>query len=151
MTFQREEFKIAYPEICPLLVKNSLETGAFSDLELQVDTATYEKMDELGSLRVFTARDSDNVLCGYALFFVHHSIHHMQSKQALQDVIFVDKSKRGFGLEFIKWCDIQLQSEGINAVLHAVTEKLNWGVMLKRLGYELTSHTWIKRLNRETA
>jgi hypothetical protein len=102
----------------------------------------------MGTLRTFTARDADGVLTGYCVFFVRHNIHYASSLQASQDVIYIDPERRGFGAEFILWCDQQLKEEGVQAVYHHVKQAHNFGPLLERFGYECVDLIYARRLDR---
>lgn len=148
MQFQREPASAElFTELFPLLEKHWAEVAHFKDIELEPDFDAYLTIDKQGAMRIFTARDDQQRLVGYSVFFVRSNIHYKSSIQASQDVIFIDPGVRGFGAEFILWCDEQLKSEGIQAVYHHVKAAHNFGPMLERLGYKLVDLIFTKRLN----
>lgn len=138
-------------ELTPLLTKHYREIAHFQDIELDPNWARYLQMSEAGGLRVFTARDESKTLVGYAAFFVSFNLHYQGSKQAAQDVIYIEKSTRGRGIgkAFIKFCDDSLRVEGVQAVYHHIKEKHNFGPMLETMGYELVDLIYAKRLDAE--
>jgi len=147
MLFNRE---IATPELfrelMPLLEKHYEEIAHHKDVPLDPDWQQYEKLEQINALRVFTARDADGRLVGYAVYFVRHNIHYRSSLQALQDILFIDPAVRGFGAKFILWCDKQLAAEGVHITYHHVKAAHNFGPMLERLGYNLVDLIFTKRL-----
>lgn len=148
MQFQRE--RLAGPlflELMPLLTKHWQEVAHFKDIPLEPDFATYEKLEEMGMIRAYTARTGEAQLVGYAVYFVKSNIHYKSSLQASQDVLFIDPNVRGFGAKFILWCDKQLKQEGCDAVYQHVKSAHNFGAMLERLGYSLVDLIYTKRLN----
>jgi len=54
------------------------------------NVGVYEASDKSGALRIFTARQVE-LLVGYQIFFVCSHPHTMQSIQAVQDILFIDK------------------------------------------------------------
>lgn len=134
-----------------MLQKHWGEIAHFSDIELNVDWATYFKMQDGGMLRMFTAREQDGTLVGYAVFIVRYNPHYADSLTALQDVIFIDPGKRGFGKKFIEWCDEQLRKEEVQLVVHHVKAAHNFGQMLESIGYELIDLMYGRRLDIEAA
>lgn len=124
------------------------EISAFKDIPLDPDIASYAKIEEVGALRVFTAREDGGELIGYAVFFIKPNIHYRTSLQALQDILYIHPQKRGFGMRFIAWCDEQLKNESIQVVYHHVKAKHNFGPMLERLGYGLVDLIYARRLDR---
>ncbi len=148
MQFQREPaITPLFNEMMPLLTLHWKEIAHFQDIPLEPDFETYAKLDEMGMLRTFTARDPEGKLVGYAVFFVKANLHYKSSIQAVQDVIFIDPTVRGFGANFILWCDEQLREEKIDAVYHHIKAAHNFGPMLERLGYSLVDLIYTKRLN----
>ncbi len=146
--YQREKFVDCIDELRPLLFKHWEEIARDKDIPLEIDEKTYYEMDFSGKLKIYTARNDENKLLGYCAFFINYNVHYKSSLQAVQDVIYIDKEHRGFGRDFIKWCDEQLKELGVQKVFHHVkVNKLNFGPMLQMLGYELADTLWAKRLD----
>lgn len=135
-------------EMWPLLERHWREISAFQDIPLKPDIEKYVAMEQAGNLRCFTVR-VDDALIGYAVFFVHMNLHYSTSLQAVQDVLYLEKSSRGAGVgrEFISWCDDQLKAESVQVVYHHVKEKLNFGPLLQGLGYKRIEALWARRLD----
>lgn len=137
MKFNLEKVRDIIEEIEPLLHKHYEEIAHFKTIPLDPDYDQYLQLEELGVIRLFTARTDDGLLVGYAVFFVRANLHYKSSLQAAQDIIFIDPAHRGTGAKFILWCDEQLKAEGVQAVYHHVKKAHNFGPMLERFGYEL--------------
>ena len=134
-------------EIFPLLEKHYDEVAHFKQIPLSPDFKQYKKLDEMGVLRCYTARDETGGIVGYAIFMVKHNIHYSTSLQAVQDVIFIHPERRGFGIKFIKWCDEMLKADGVEAVYHHVKrEHPALGVILSRIGYKEIDHIYGRAL-----
>lgn len=150
MTFQREFMSDELvDEIFPLLEQHWREIAHFQDIPLKPDWESYGKLESAGLLRVFTARDTEQKLIGYAAFFVRPAMHYMSSLQAMQDVIYVDPARRagGLGARLIIWCDEQLKAEGVQAVYHHVKAAHNFGPLLENMGYQLVDLIYTRRLD----
>lgn len=147
--FAREEYSQSLVfEIAPLLLKHYEEIAHFKDIALSPDWSVYQRLWKAGDLRIFTAR-IDGRLVGYCCFFVRYNPHYSTSLQAVQDILFVDKAAR-LGLwpyKFIKWCDIQLKTEGVQVVYQHVKAKQDFGVLLERMGYQLQDKIYSRRLD----
>lgn len=148
VTFQKETMKTLFSEAKELLKKHYLEIAHYQDIPLDIDEESYQKIEESGALICFTARDPSGII-GYSIYFLKRNIRYQSSIQAVQDVIFVDPEKRGFGMKFIGWCDDELRELGVQAVYHHVKAKHDFGPGLKRMGYELIDIVYGKRLDRE--
>lgn len=144
MKFQREDTSI-YEEMKPLLQLHWEEIAHYKDIPLEPDVAAYQAIEEAGNLRMYTVRE-DNELLGYGIFFIKHNPHYKSSVQAVQDIVFIRKDKRGQGREFIAWCDEQLQHEGVDVVYHHVKAAHNFGPLLERQGYKLIDYIYGKKL-----
>ena len=64
-------------------------------------------------IRVYTMRDPESNLIGYAVYIVRPNLHYKQTLTATEDIIFVHPDKRGYGMFFISWCDEQLKLIGV--------------------------------------
>ena len=150
MKFQAESVEAVLEEIKPLLVKHWEEVSFYKDIALDPDWDGYLRIEESGALRVYTARDDENVLVGYAVFFIKHNLHYKTSLQALQDIIFIDPEKRGtFGTKFIFWCEAQLRSEGVEIVYQHIKVSTPHTIELfKKLAYEPIDLILGKRINK---
>lgn len=148
VTFKRETANSElFHELMPLLEKHYHEIAHYKDIPLDPDFEQYEKLEQIDALRAFIARDDLGVMVGYAVYFIRHNIHYRSSKQALQDILFIDPERRGFGAKFILWCDKQLRAEGVQITYHHVKAAHNFGAMLERLGYRLVDLIYTRRLD----
>jgi len=146
LKFQRESVCSGLiDELRPLLRLHFDESEHFKDIPLDPDFEQYQKLDEAGMLRVFTVR-VDKELIGYSILFVMTSIHHKQSIHANHDVLFIHKEHRGIGSMFIKYCDEQLEAEGVDVVYQSTKLSYDFGKMLNRIGYEHVDNVYYRKL-----
>lgn len=150
MKFGREKAHQFIQEALDLFSTHWGEVGHYRDIPLEIDFEMYNKMEDAGVLRIYSARDDENQIIGYSFYLIKNNAHYKSSLQASQDIIFIHPEKRGFGKEFINWCDDELRKEGVQVVYHHVKAKkeLNFGPMLQRLGYELIDEIYGKRLDK---
>lgn len=146
--FQRESIAGLWGELHPLLDAHYHEISADKTIPLCPDTERYDQLDAAGVIHTYTAR-LEGELIGYAIFFVQPHLHYATTTHALQDVIFIAREhRRGtLGLRLIRYCDRQLQSEGIHVVHHHIKAAHNWGPILERMGYRLQDLIYTRRLN----
>ena len=132
-----------------LLERHYHEIAHFKDIALDIDWPMYEKADELGKLRCFSAR-IDGELVGYVGHIVNLAPHYKGSLQAVQDVIFMAPERRGLfaGSRLIAYSDQCLAAEGVQVVYHHTKAAFPMDSILKRNGYELVDTLWAKRLDR---
>ena len=158
MMFARERASVElFEEMEPLLRAHWREVARFLDIELDPDYPRYLTLENLGMLRIYTARqtevsqDADSYsvndrLIGYCVFLVANNMHYRKSLQAVQDVVFLDKAYRGRGMVFLDWCDRQLAAEGVAVVMHHIKSDHDWSAALERRGYQLVDKIMAKRL-----
>jgi L-amino acid N-acyltransferase YncA len=146
----RETFRDVFDEAVPLLVKHWREIASFQDIPLDVDVPRYLAIEDAGNLRVFTVR-VDGRLVGYACFIVAPNAHYKGSLQAVQDVLYVERTARGamHGLRLVRHCDEALAAEGVQVVTqHVKLAHPTLGVIAQRCGYEPVETIYAKRLDR---
>jgi GNAT superfamily N-acetyltransferase len=159
VAYQREFAHELWGEIMPLLVRHKDEIAHFKDIELNPDVEAYNRCEEQGVLRCFTARSMcasyesgelmPGVLVGYAVYFVRPNPHFKDSLQASQDVLFIlPEYRRGrIGLRLIEFADQVMKAEGVQAVYQHVKVKHDFSPLLERLGYELVDRLYARRLD----
>lgn len=150
LSFNLESASSLIQEILPLLKHHYSEIALYKDIELNPEFDTYIKLEDAGLLKVFTARTPDKTLVGYAAFLIRKGLHYTDSVQAHQDVLWLNKEYRGFGLgsELINHCDKELKRMGVQVVFHHVTRALDYSSTLKDLGYELNEIVFSRRLDK---
>lgn len=146
--YQSERLQDIWDEIFPILKDHYKEIAHYQDIKLEPNVREYFILEDLRIIKVFTARE-ENELIGYNIFFIRHNMHYKSSLQALNDVIYIKKDKRGFGKEFIKWCDEELKKLGVQVVFHHIKNEHNWGKVLEKMDYKLIDLIYGKRLDKE--
>jgi hypothetical protein len=145
---QRETLTDAlWDELMPLLEAHWREIQHYPDIPLALDLDGYAAAQHAGCLRTYTAR-RDGALVGYACFVVRAGLHHRTSLQATQDALYLaPEARSATGAAFIRWCDAQLQAEGVQVVYQHVTSARDFGPLLERLGYSQVERIYSKRLD----
>ena len=136
MDYQVELLRDVFDEMEPLFKPHYDEIAHFKDIPMNVNKEEYLAIEDKGLLKLFTVRDNSE-LVGYNIFFVKNNIRYSGSKQAVQDVVFIRKDKRGQGRAFLKWCDEKLKNDGVDAVYHHMKASSDWSKILVERGYEL--------------
>lgn len=148
--FAREVFSTALVnEMLPLFVAHHDEINPLKDIEPDLDVEMFDAVEKVGTLRIFTARDEKCALIGYAVFFVSRHPHFKTSKQALQDALFLSKTARKgmTGYRFIEFCDKSLADEGCQVIYQNTSIALDYGPILRRLGYKPVDKVYFRRTN----
>ena len=145
--FKEEKLKDIWEEMLPIFHTHYKEIAYYQDIPLNPDRESYFKIEELGNIKTFTARENGELI-GYSMYFIKHNLHYKDSLQALQDIIYIKKEKRGFGKTFIKWCDNRLREFGVQVVCHHVKVAHDWSKILENMGYEKQDILLTKRLDK---
>lgn len=146
--FQQETLACAWPDAERLFRLHYDElTFGKERIELAPDTGRYEALERDGGLVIYTARDGDD-LVGYAAFFLVHHAHYRRNLFALNDVFYVDPARRAdpwLGFRFLKFIDAQLTADAdIDAIKWHTKVHLDFGPLLRRLGYQAEEVIWSK-------
>jgi GNAT superfamily N-acetyltransferase len=147
LSFQRETVEGIQFEILPLLQKHFEEVATHQDVQLNPDFELFLRADEIGMLRVYTAR-SGRELVGYACFFLKGHQHYKESLQATLDLLFIHPNFRGTGKKFIDFFETELSNEGAEVINLHVTSRFDYSSILKRMGYWPSETTYTKRVKR---
>ena len=148
LTFQRERAHELLDEARPLFEAHYKEVAHYQDIPLDINEPAYMKFEEVGLLRCYTARYNGE-LVGYCVYKVSPNLRYQSSVQAIQDILYVDKSRRGalIGKRLIEYTHAQLKAEGCQVVYQHAKIKSTVGQFLELLGYELIDGVYGKRLD----
>ena len=127
-------------ELKPLLEKHYKEVHVYRKVvDFNPDYETYLSLDEAGVLHCVTAR-VDGKLVGYFISTVSASLHYMDHKYAVNDVVYIDKGLRGSNLAYdmISFAENEYKKMGVSVyTLHIKTaipcEKLMNSLELKKI------------------
>lgn len=123
------------------------EVAPYDDIPLNPDWERLTALERHGVLEFYAMKNSGK-LVGYAMFLVGKSMEYKDSTQASMTNIFIHPRHRGRGYRFISWCDEQLKKLDVQVVYHHVKAKNDYGVLLKRLGYDIMNIEYSKRLDK---
>ena len=148
VTFQRERLLDVWEDAQTLLVSHYEElTFGKERIKLAPDTGKYEALERDGGLWIFTAREGGK-LVGYAAFFMLDGhLHYRFNSFAINDVFYIDPARRNdvwLGYRFLRFIDRELTEHGMDAIKFHAKTHLDYGPLLKRLGYEAEEVIWSK-------
>jgi len=147
MIYTVEKLLDIIEELTDLVNLHYEEMRPYDDIPLLVDWHRLIGLERMGVLKLYTAR-KEGVLVGYASFIVYPSMEYSTTLQASLTNIFIHAQHRGRGGAFISWCDEELKKLSVKIVYHHVKVKNDYGVLLKRLGYDMMNIEYAKRLDK---
>ena len=146
ITYQEETVEQIEKDIKPLIQLHWEQIALNKDvIKLNPDWDEYKRLNDLGFLRVFTARDGDEMV-GYFIITVSKSMHYKDHIFANCDIIYVRPDKRAglTGYKLINyvenWCkNNDVSCLHINTKVHAPFDKL-----LERMEYDNIERLYAK-------
>jgi len=145
MHASQETFVQVFADAQELLEKHWDELAVNkAERPLDIDVDRYRQLDVLGLLKVFTLRDENNKLAGYATFMVMPNLHYKTWVCATCDVYYVDPAcrKNGWGKFFFEFIKEQLKLYRVNSIY--VHDKLSHSHshLFKALGFKPIEQTY---------
>jgi len=147
MKYQLERIADIFDEAEPMFRAHYKEVYSENEPPFSPDIETYEQMCENNRFRAYTARSDDGILVGYCFFFLARKLRSKECVNAHQDSFYISKDNRGFGEEFLSWCDEDLRKKGVTSSYQYVKDSCDFSPMLNRLGYEYVEKVYCRRLN----
>lgn len=148
LEYHQEGFSEEFAEeLSGLLELHMDELCMFEEAELSPNWEWYQKLEDAGMLRVYTAR-SNYDLVGYAVYFLGPHHHYTNIFVATQDVLFLHPDHRNGrnGVMLILFSEKMLKYDGVDRVLQHTKTAKDLTALLDRLGYEHCDSIMVKRL-----
>lgn len=140
-----------WSELMPLLQRHYDEIAPWKDIPLAPDFERYEKLAEMGALRIHTARDPSWALIGYHASIVMRGLHYRTMIMATQDVLWLAPEHRHsrIGSDLLTYAEGLLRAEGVTVLMQhtKVTPGHDLGPYLMRRGYKPADMIYAKRLD----
>lgn len=144
--FKEEVAADLIDEIKPLIEDHYKEVALYQDnIPLKPDFDKYVELNENGMLRIFTAR-REGKLIGYFLVVVMPHLHYKENVFAMNDIIYVEPSKRGgmVAYRLIKYVEKVLKDEGVSVLMINMKTSNMFSRLLEGLGFTNTELVYTK-------
>mgnify|MGYP000061752851 CR=1 FL=1 len=136
MVDYRQEFlSQSEDEVTPLAILEWEESGHPTQ-ELHIDWDSYNRLEDAGQLKFFTAR-KDELLIGYFVVIVVSPLTTKHELMGVYDAVYVHKDyrKSTVGKRLFKFVETCMKEDGIYRVLASSSAKSPIGNFLTRMGY----------------
>ena len=143
-TYQIEPMSDIIEDMKPMLYAHWEEIATNKEVKpLDPDYDKYLALEEQGILRVMTVRCS-GVLCGYFVSFVMPHLHYMQTKMAMNDIMYVAPEHRGGTVAYRLIKNSIFDLKNINVDIMTIHMKVEYPFrnLLTKLGFSLTEENW---------
>lgn len=135
----KQEFFFQVKEECQKLINSHYrEVYPISDLfDFDLDCDTYQKLEDAGLLKIFTARCEDT-LAGYLFVVIAPNIHSKGSWIPREEGLFVSEEFRGqsVALRLLKFAEKCLKDDGYIIFLMSDVKKHSVRPLMDKLGYQ---------------
>jgi hypothetical protein len=139
ITYQVEKIKQIKDELHSLLRLHYEEIALDRDhIPLDPDWERYEALCDRGNLFVATARNEEQQLIGYSIFFVLNHLHYKSTLVASNDVLYLhpDYRKGTTGIKLIKISESELKRMGVTKICWHIKFHKDFRNILYRMGYK---------------
>lgn len=144
ITYQAEKFADCYQEADTMLRMQYEEITTCKEAKVyNPNYYRYQELEDMGMLRVFTARDDGNLI-GYFVSFVTPHLHYSDTMFALNDILFIHPTwrKGSCGYRLIKLATEDLKNFGAAILIIHMKVDYPFRNLLIRLGFTLTEENW---------
>jgi len=149
MEYRQEFLAQVKQDIQNLLIMHYDEIALDKDaIKLNPDWEAYQKAEDEGLLKGFTARQ-DGELVGYFVVIASRHIHYKDHIFAANDVIFIHpEHRKGFAaMRLIKFAEKCLKEDGVSILTINTKCHKPFDVLLDRMMYKHIENVYRKRLN----
>ncbi len=146
MDYQQEKYDDVIEEATPLLEKHWKEIALNRDkVPLNPDHDKYRSLEDMDLLKIYTAR-SKGVLKGYFVVLVSPHLHYKDTIYAMNDLIYVDPSKRGgiIAYRLIQFAEQELKAEGVDVLVINMKTSLPFDKLLLGLDFKYVERIYSK-------
>ena len=141
--YQVEPMSTCLDEMKPLLYASwvELEDGEY---ELDPDYEGYQSLEDLGLLRIFTARSASGKLVGYMLIMINNHMHHKTVKYAMSDLIYVTPEYRDgkAAVGLIEYAKKNLKTDGVKRLIIVMKVEHKFKKLLRYLSFRPIEQLW---------
>jgi hypothetical protein len=147
MIFRCEQWPDFYPRAKHLFPVHWGEIALDRDkIPLDMDLASYERLNQLGNLHIVAALDGERIV-GYAIWFLMRHPHYQSSGPMGQmDVYFLLPEFRMYGALLFKESERTLCERGITKIYLSCKLHSDKTALFERLGYRATDKVFTKLL-----
>lgn len=148
IVYQQEFLCTCLEEFKPMLDKHWEEIALHKDsIKLNPDYEKYQVLEDIGMLKVFTARD-DGKPVGYAIFMCDSHIHYKDTLWAKMDILYILPEYRNarVGMRLIKFAESCLTEDGVDVIMLGTKTHKSFARLLEYMGYSETETFYSKRV-----
>jgi len=145
---QLELFSDMGEEMKPLFENHWEEVALYTDvIDLCPDYDKYKQLEEMGMVKIVTARKEEE-LVGYVVLFVQPHLHYLQDIWCSMDIIYLAPylRKTGIGAELVKASEEVAKGCGASVLQFSTKVKQPFDTLMKWTGFDLVERVYSKCL-----
>lgn len=148
ITYQQESLATCKEDAKELLQQHWQEIALNKDhIKLNPDWEAYYDLEEAGALKIFTARDNNNLI-GYFVVLCRKHLHYVDHVFAFNDILYLqaDYRKGLTGAKLMKFAEKCLKDDGVSVVIVNTKRHKPFDSLLEWLGYNHIENIYSKTL-----
>ena len=148
ITYQQESLATCKEDAQHLLEQHWEEIALNKEyIKLNPDWDAYYDLEDVGALKIFTARD-DNKLIGYFVVLCRKHLHYVDHVFAFNDILYlrVDYRKGLTGAKLMKFAEKCLKEDGVSVMVVNTKRHKPFDSLLEWLGYKHAENIYTKLL-----
>ena len=148
ITYQQESLVTYKADAKDLLEKHWEEIALNKHtIKLNPDWEAYHNLEDTGSLKIFTARDSGKLI-GYFIVICRKHLHYVDHVFAFNDVLYLAQEYRKSltGANLMKFAENCLKEDGTSALVVNTKRHKPFDSLLEWLGYSHVENVYTKLL-----
>jgi hypothetical protein len=145
VTYQEESYLDCIDELKQIYPEHYDELTVTKSVPLEPNYDAYNKLSELGILKLITCR-KDSELIGYIMFIITPHLHYKSCITAVEDIYFLKKQYRQgrTGIRLFQFAETYLKSLNVNRVIYGTKVHLDNSKLFEYLGYTFFEKLYTK-------
>ena len=153
ITFSKESYRSVEEQINKMVFVHAAETDLYQDkFTLNPDFDQYMSLEDSGMLRIFTAREDDE-LVGYLVFLVTYHPHYKDQLYANNDLTYVHPDYRSKDASLVRSlfdiAERSLKEEGVSVITVSMKAHMPFDKTAERMGYDRAEIVYSKYIKEE--
>jgi len=147
MQYMKETVGVFYDEAYPLILDYWAEADERRDsVPANIDRATYEKLESLGLLAIYTVRE-DEALAGFIVFLLSPCTHTGELK-ATTEISYLVPEFRGQSImpDFYSAVEKDLKEAGVNRLFWTIKTEMPHNSLMESLGLKHVENVYMKEV-----
>lgn len=144
--YQVEDVRLLKEELEPMILAHYKEIALYQEsIKLAPDWARYFQLEEMGILKILTARQ-EGTLIGYYIQLINPNLHYSLDNFAVCDIVYLGKEYRGgkHSVELFKQAEKVAKDNGASVMTMHFKTYLPFDNLMVNLGWDYSERLYTK-------